>query len=88
LKQTYKLCDNQAAPKKGDKGCNPGYKFEYIFKCIINNMNKLSYSSDLDLCGDETNWAHEAGAGLLARFMGKPGVTKGGQIVLMSIRDG
>jgi hypothetical protein len=88
LKRTYKLCDNQAAPKKGDKGYNPGYKFDYIFKCIINNINELSHSSDLDLCGDETTWAHngfgEAGTGLLARVMGKPGVTKGGQIVLLS----
>ncbi len=25
LKRTYKLCDNQAAPKKGEEGYNPGY---------------------------------------------------------------
>jgi hypothetical protein len=88
LKRTYKLCDNEAAPKKGEEGYNPGYKFDYIYKCIINNINELSYSSDLDLCGDETTWAHngfgEAGTGLLTRVMGKPGVTKGGQIVLIS----
>jgi hypothetical protein len=74
--------------KKGDNGYNPGYKFDYIFKCIIINMNELSHSSDLDLCGDETTWAHngfgKAGTGLLVQVMGKPGVTKGGQIVLLS----
>jgi hypothetical protein len=88
LKRTYKLCDNQAAPKRGEVGYNPGYKFDYIYKCLINNINELTHSSDLDLCGDETTWAHngfgEAGTGLLARVMGKPGVTKGGQIVLLS----
>jgi hypothetical protein len=81
LKRTNKLCDNDAAPKKGKEGYNPGYKFDYIFKCIINNINKVSYSSDLDLCGDETTWAHngcgEAGTGLLTQVMGKPGATKG-----------
>jgi hypothetical protein len=88
LKRTYKLCDNDAAPKKGEEGYNPGYKFDYIFKCIIYNINELSHSADLDLCGDETTWAHngfgESGTGLLTRVMGKPGVTKGGQIVLVS----
>ena len=88
LKRTYKLCDNETAPKKGNEGYNPGYKFDYIFKCVINNVNELSHSADLDLCGDETTWAHngfgEAGTGLLSRVMGKPGVTKGGQIVLLA----
>ena len=88
LKRTYKLCDNETAPKKGEEGYDPAYKFDYIFKCVINNVNELSYSADLDLCGDETTWAHngfgEAGTGLLTRVMGKPGVTKGGQIVLLA----
>jgi hypothetical protein len=74
--------------QKGDEGYNPGYKFDYIFKCIINDINELSHSSDPNLCGDETTWVHngfgEAGTGLLTRVMGKPGVTKGGQIVLVS----
>jgi hypothetical protein len=88
LKIIYKVCDNATAPKKSEEGYNPGYKFDYIFKCIINNINELSHSSDLHLCGDETTWAHngfgEAGTGLLNRVMGKPGVTKSGQIVLVS----
>ena len=88
LKRTYKLCDNDLAPKKGEEGYNPGYKFDYIYKCIVHNGNELAYSADSDLCGDETTWAHngfgEAGTGILGRVMGKPGVTKGGQIVLVS----
>jgi hypothetical protein len=88
LKRTYKLCNNQTAAKKGEDGYNPAYKFDYIYKCIISNINALLHSSDLDLCGDKTTWAHngfgEAGTGLLGRVMGKPGVTKGGQIVLLS----
>jgi hypothetical protein len=88
LKRAYKLCNKDAAPKKGEEGYNPGYKFDYIYKCIINNINELSYSSDLDLCGDETTWAHngygEASTGVLTQVMDKPGVTKGGQSVLIS----
>jgi hypothetical protein len=53
---TYKLCGNDAAPKKGEEGYNLGYKFDYIFKCITTSINELSYSSDLDLCGDEWFW--------------------------------
>jgi hypothetical protein len=40
------------------------------------------------LCGDETTWGHgcfgEAGSGLVGRIMGKPGILKGGQIVMIS----
>ena len=35
LKKTYKLCDNETAPKKGEEGYNPAYKFDYISKRII-----------------------------------------------------
>jgi hypothetical protein len=35
LKRAYKLCNNQTAAKKGEDVYNPGYKFDYIFKCII-----------------------------------------------------
>ena len=43
---------------------------------------------DSDQCGDETTWGHggygEAGRGLLGRITGKPEVSKGGQIVMIS----
>jgi hypothetical protein len=48
----------------------------------------LTEQAKLDLCGDETTYGHmgfgEPGSGLVARIMGKPGISKGGQIVLVS----
>ena len=87
LKRIYKLCDNDQAPKKGQDNYNPAYKYDYLFCCIVENMNAITRRADLDLCGDETTYATqaygEAGTNLVSRRVGKPGVTKGGQIVLL-----
>ena len=86
LKRMYKLCDNDKSPKKDQPGYDPAYKYDYIYKVLIHNVNEITETADLDLCGDETTWAHmgygEAGTSILCRIMGKPGVTKGGQTVI------
>jgi hypothetical protein len=88
LKRTFKLCDNERAPKRDQPGYDPAYKYDYLFRTIIYNLNAVTKSADLDQCGDETTFAHngygEPNSGLLSRVMGKPGVTRGGQIVLLS----
>ena len=88
VKRAYKLCDNDLAPKKGDADYDPAYKFDYIYKCLIHNINEFTQLGDLDLCGDETTCGHggygEAGSGILARRMNKPGITFGMQTVLVS----
>ena len=88
IKRVKKLCNNQTVAKKGTDEYDPAYKFDYIYKCLIHNVNAISKDADLDLCGDETSWATasygEHGAGLVGRIMGKPGVSKGGQTVLIS----
>eukprot|EP00957_Ditylum_brightwellii_P080553 6127482-Ditylum_brightwellii.AAC.2 len=44
--------------------------------------------TNLDLCGDETTFWHngygEAGSGIVGQVRDEPGVTKGGQIILLS----
>ena len=54
----------------------------------MHNVNAISKTADLDLCGDETSYATgsygEKGSGLVGRIQNKPGVSKGGQIVLVS----
>jgi hypothetical protein len=79
-----KLCDNDLAPKRGEKGNDPAYKYDYIYRTIIDNLNALTERAKLDLCGDETTYSHmgfgEPGSGLVARIMGKPGISKGGQM--------
>jgi hypothetical protein len=83
-----KLCDNDLAPKRGETGYDPAYTYDYIFCTIIDNLNSLTGRAELDLCGNETTYGHmgcgELGSGLVARIMGKPGISKGGQIVLVS----
>jgi hypothetical protein len=88
IKRTYKLCDNDLSPKRGKPGYDPAYKYDYIYKCLIRNVNEMTQSADLDLCGDETTCGHggfgEAGSGILARRQNKPGITFGMQTVLVS----
>ena len=88
MKRVYKLCDNKGSAKKGDDDYDPAYKYEYIYKCLVRNVNEVTLFADLDLCGDETTCGHggfgEAGSGILARRMNKPGITFGMQTVLVS----
>ena len=88
LKRVYKLCDNSKAPKKGEIGYDPAYKYDYIYKCLIANVNEMTLLGDLDLCGDETTCGQggfgEAGSGILARRQNKPSITFGIQTVIVS----
>jgi hypothetical protein len=88
IKRTLKLCNKDLAPKRGENGYDPAYKYDYIFCTIIDNLNSLTERAELDLCGEETTYGHmgfgEPGSGLVAWIIGKPGISKGGQIVLVS----
>ena len=68
IKRVKKLCNNSTAPKRGEEGYDPTYKYDYIFKTIVHNINLLSKLGELDITGDETSWATasfgEAGAGI------------------------
>lgn len=88
IKRIKKLCNNQEVPKKGQDGYDPSFKFDLIWKVLFHNINAISKYADLDYTGDETTWATgsfgEPGAGLTGRIKGKPGVSKGGQTVMVS----
>jgi hypothetical protein len=88
IKRVIKLCNNLSAPKKGEIGYNPAYKYDFIYKVLFHNVNALTKFAELDQTGDETTWGHggfgEAGSGIIGRVRDKPGKTKGGQIVLTS----
>lgn len=91
LKRVYKLNSNSAAKKKGEPGYDPAYKFDMIYDVIVSNVNSITDLACLDLTGDETTYAHmgygEPFSGLVCRIMGKPGVTRGGQIVIVLDSD-
>ena len=88
IKRTLKLCDNRVCPKQGEDGYDPLYKLDYIWKVLVHNVNAISKKVELDLCGDETAYATgefgEKGAGIVGRIANKTGITKGGQILLVS----
>jgi hypothetical protein len=88
IKRVVKLCNNDGVPKRGEEGYDPAYKYDMLWDVIFANVNAITKHAELDLCGDETTWGHggfgEAGSGLVGRIMGKPGISKGGQIVMIS----
>jgi hypothetical protein len=88
IKRVVKLCNNDGVPKRGEEGYDPAYKYDMLWEALFANVNAITKHAELDLCGDETTWGHggfgEAGSGLVGRIMGKPGISKGGQIVMIS----
>ena len=88
LKQMFKMNDNSAdVPKQGEDGYNPCAKYDLVYKAITHNTCALTKYAELDLCGDESSWAHqgfgEKGARNLWRIPNKPGVSKGGQVLIV-----
>ena len=59
-----------------------------IWDVIVSNTNALTAVAELDFTGDETSFAFngfgESASGLIRRVEGKPGMSKGGQIALVS----
>jgi len=88
IKRCYKLCNNLTAIKKGNPNYEPAYKFNYIWDVICHNTNSLTLFAETDQCFDETSYAFngwgEAGTGLIGLVMGKPNITRGGQLCLLS----
>jgi hypothetical protein len=91
VKRCYKLCNNDKAPKRGKVGYDPAYKYDFLYKVIIDNVNALTRKAGSDLTGDETSWGHggygETGSGICKKLKGKPGISKGGQTVIVSDLD-
>ena len=91
IKRVMKLNDNDTSPKKGEDGYSPTYKYDMISEVTCANTNALSELAGSDLGGDETTFPAqgygESGAGVISRITGKPGVTKGGQDVIVVDRD-
>ena len=83
IKRCLKLNNNLTSKKKGDEGYDPTYKYDFIWNVLFYNINIISKEADLDLCGDETSWAHSGYSDVTGRIMKKPRVSKGGQTVIV-----
>ena len=89
VKRNLKLCNNSECPKRGQPGYDPGYKYDLIWRCIVDNTNAISKKADETQVIDESTWGHagfgETGTGITGRLRNKK-VAKGGQTVLMMDR--
>jgi hypothetical protein len=73
-------------------GYDPTYKYDFLYKVLVHNVNAITKTCGLDVCGYETSWGHqgfgEAGTGVGSHILGKPGISKGGQTVIISDVNG
>ena len=71
----------------GKNGYDTRYKYDYIFKTIIHDVNQLRNCVELYCTGEETNWATtspgEASDGVNFRVLVNNSVNKGGQTVII-----
>ena len=88
MKRCYKSCNNLTSKKGGDPNYEPAYRFNYILDVICHNTNALTLFAESDQCFDETSYTFngwgEAGTRLIGLVLGKPNITRGGQLCLMS----
>eukprot|EP00536_Pseudo-nitzschia_multiseries_P014796 jgi/Psemu1/40169/gm1.40169_g len=63
------------------------YKFDYIYKSIIHNMQYFAKRAGSDLCIDELSWAFYGFGGPLVDYLKDKMVTHGGQTVILSDID-
>ena len=72
IKNSKKICNNNIATKKRQDGYNPNYRFDYLRRCLIQNVKFITKHAGLDLCGDFTSWETssygEGGTGLTGKI--------------------
>jgi hypothetical protein len=73
IKRFFKLNHNFLSGKKGDDGFDPCYKYDFIYKVLIHNMNYLTQHADEDGTIDETTWGYGGFSGDCgSRLQNKP----------------
>ncbi len=84
LRSNFKLNDNAEEIPRGQEGHDPCAKYRLVWDVMVNNVNAFVKEASLDQTIDETTWSNMSFGGLaLTRIRGKPGVTKGGQNVVL-----
>ena len=59
--------------KRGEAGYDPCVKYDYIYHCLVHNMNYVKELADLDSTIDETTWGFSGFSGDAGgRLMNKP----------------
>jgi hypothetical protein len=77
IKRYFKLSVGLLEKQKGTAGYDPCVKYDYIWRCLVHNMNYVTAQADLDCSIDETTWGFAGYSGEAGgRLMNKP-VSKG-----------
>jgi hypothetical protein len=77
IKRYFKLNCNYEEAKRGTEAYDPCSKYDYIFRCLIHNMNYCTANADMDQTIDESTWGFAGYSGEAGgRLMNKP-VKKG-----------
>jgi len=88
IRSVIKLNDNDRAAKKGSPLYNPCYKYDLVYKAQVTNLNFVTLRAQKEQTGDEMTWKFmgygERGTGVVSCIVGKPGVTRGGQIAFVT----
>ena len=59
--------------KRGQDGYDPCVKYNYIYQCLVHNMNYVTKRADADCTIDETTWGFTGYSGDAGgRLMNKP----------------
>ncbi len=83
IKRYFKLNNNLMTKQWGQEGYDPCAKYDFIYQCLIFNMNYLTQRADLDGAIDETSWRFGGNVSkACSRLMGKQ-VDKGGQMMML-----
>jgi hypothetical protein len=61
---------------------DPCVKYDFIFKCLIHNMNYVTLRDDLDGTIDETTWGFGGYCGEAGGRLRDKKVSKGGQTTM------
>ncbi len=77
IKRFFKLNNNMLSKLRGMEGHDPCIKYDFIYKCLIHNMNNLTLREDLDGTIDKTTCFGGYGSEAVSRLRDKK-ATKGG----------
>jgi hypothetical protein len=72
IKRYFKLNNNIISKPRGQPGYDPCSKYDFIFQCLVCNMNYLTLVADGDGTIDETSWGFGGyGTEAVYRILGK-----------------
>jgi hypothetical protein len=73
IKRYFKLSMGIEEKKRGQDGYDPCVKYDYIYRCLVHNMNYVTKRADADITIDETTWGFTGYSGDAGgRLMNKP----------------